>query len=50
MKKKLNDNEKVLFTNVIFKKGLNFYFRALFKIICILQGDNLLENKFADTE
>lgn len=50
MKKKLNENEKALFINIIFKKGLHLYFRSLFRVICILHADNFVENKFAETE
>lgn len=35
-----------MFTNIIFKKGLHNYFRALFNIITILHARKLLENKF----
>lgn len=50
MKKKLGDNEKCMFSNIIFKKGLYLYFRALFKLMCILHSRKLIPNKFEDTE
>ena len=42
----MNENEKRMFANFLFKKGLYLYFRALFKLICILHAKNLLPNKF----
>lgn len=45
----MNDNEKCMFANVIFKKGLHLYFRALFKVICILHARNWIPNKFEST-
>lgn len=46
LKKKLNENEKKMFANIIFKKGLHLYSRALFNIICMLHHKKLVENKF----
>ena len=50
MKKKLNDNEKSMFANVMFKNILHLYFRALFNIIVVLHNKKLVENRFEETE
>jgi hypothetical protein len=46
----MNDNQKKMFANIIFKKGLYTYFRALFHILCILHAKKLIEDKFEETE
>lgn len=50
MKKKLTDNEKMMFAGVIFKNGLHLYFRSIFNLLTILHHKKLIANKFEETE
>lgn len=49
LKKKMNDNEKKMFANIIFKKGLHLYCRAIFNLLCMLHNKKLIDNKFVST-
>lgn len=50
MKKKLTDNGKKMFADIFFKKGLACYFRALFKLVCVLQNRKFVQNRFEEDE
>lgn len=45
----MNDNEKKMFANIIFKKGLHLYCRAIFNLLCMLHNKKLIDNKFVST-
>ena len=42
MKKKMTENAKKMFADIFFKSGLRNYFKALFKLVCVLHARRLL--------
>ena len=50
LKKKMNENSKRMFADIIFKQALHLYSRSLFRIICLLHHRNLVPNPFEASE
>ena len=50
LKKKMTENSKRMFADIQFKKGLQLYFKSLFRIIAILRERKLIPTPFEETE